>query len=483
MRRPVLAVALVTLAAALAGRVPARADGPAPAPVPGATPSPLSSTDIDWQPALVGAFASAKKESRPLFIAINAERVDGKSRVEPAAKELRENTYHDPAVVKKSREFVCVLVRPGDANADYAELRTRFGIDGDIVSPQHLFGHADGTLISRKEYWSYGTGAASVDALIALMDAALVAHRAKLGLGTPGATGTAEEQRAAWIRERVQKIREGSADRPARDAAIGELVHGDRKGDGIAALCALLLEPKKDADTAAAIVRSLGKPGLEAAVPAVALMLDDTTDEVRSNAAVTLEYIGSATAIDPLTKRLAKEHDEFVRNNCCRALGRCGAKQEKQEKQEIVRKLLLRELATAKTNKLSTGPSIGLSYFTKDAEAARGIEKILLPGVDWQKRAFALYALTEIRDPKSAEFVQEKIVKTEKNQAAIQFLIAVAAVLSASDADGESQKAVTRGIESALGTLGDIGGPARLNRDQSEFTPNGEFVARKGRGR
>ena len=209
----------------------------------------------------------------------------------------------------------------------------------------------------------------------------------------------------------------------------------------------------------------------------VAQMMDDTNDDVRSNAAVTLEYIGSATAIEPLTKRLPKEHDEFAHNNVCRALGHCGAKQ------EAVRKTLLRELATAKTNKLSAGPAIALSYFRGDAEAARGIEKVLAPGVDWQKRAFMLYALTEIRDPKSAEFVQEKVVKNEKNQAALAFLTSVVAVLAGTDTTGDAQRTMTKGVESALGTLGDIGGSARLNRDQTEFQPNGEFVPRKGRGR
>jgi hypothetical protein len=476
MRRLTVRLAAIVLATALGSGRAARADGPAPSPAPAPSSSPASPY-VDWQPSLVSGFEAAKKQNRPIFIAINAEHVDGKSRFEPAAKELRENTYLDPAVVKKSREFVCVFVKPDANSADYGELRSHFAIDGIVVSPQHIFAHADGTLIERKEYWSFGAGAASVEALLGMMDAALLSHRAKLGLKTPGVSGTVEEQRAAWIRERIQKVRDGAADHASRDVAIGELVHGDKQGDCVPPLCALLLEPKKDPDTTAAIVRGLGKPGLEAAVPTVVQMLDETSDDVRSNAAVTLEYIGSASAIDPLTKRLSKEHDDFTRNNCCRALGHCGAKQ------EAVRKTLLRELATAKTNKLSAGPSIGLSYFTKDAEAARGIEKILLPGVDWQKRAYALYALTEIRDPKSAEFVQEKVVKTEKNQAAVQFLLSVVAVLSGKDADGEAQKSVNRGIESALGTLGDIGGPARLGRDPTEFAPNGEFVARKGRGR
>jgi len=464
---------LPAIALALVRGLPVHAGGPPPTPA----PPPAASPYIDWQPGVIAAFDTAKKEGKPLFLAINAERVLGKARVEPAGKELREHTYLDPAVVAKSRAFVCILLRPDGTGADYDELRARLGIQGEIVSPQHVFVHADGALIDRKEYWSHGAGAASVTALLGLMDAALVAHRAKVDMNAPGAVGTPEERRAAWIHDRIAKVRAGGSEPAARDVSVQELVRGDQQGDCVTPLCALLLEPKRDPGTAVAILRGLGKPGLVAAVAPAAQMLDDSTDAVRSNAAVTLEYIGSATAIEPLTKRLTKEKDELVRNNCCRALGHCGAKQ------EAVRKALLRELQTAKSNRLSTGPAIGLSYFDRDPEAARGIEKILAPGVDWQKRAFALYALTQIRDPKSAEFVREKVLKTEKNQAAIPFLTAVVAVLAGTDAGGQAERDVTRGMESALGTLGDNGGDARKGRDQSEFVPNGEFVPRAGRGR
>ena len=430
MRRVTLALTLV--ATVSLGALPARGGGPPPSPAP--APSPY----IDWQPSVLGAFETAKKEGKPLFLAINAAHVDGKARVEPAGKELREHTYLDAAVVAKSRAFVCVLLRPDGTGAEYDELRARLGIEGLIVSPQHVFVHADGTLIERKEYWSFGAGQASVTALLAMMDSALAAHRAKTEMGTSPASGTPEEQRAAWIRERLLKARAGVAERAARDVAIQELVHGDKQGDCVVPLCALLSEPKRDLDAVVAILRGLGKPGLVAAVAPTAQMLDDSTDAVRGNAAVTLEYIGSAAAIEALTKRLTKEKDELVRNDCCRALGRCGAKQ------EAVRKTLLRELATAKANRLSAGPAIGLSYFEGDAEAARGIEKVLGPGVDWQRRAFALYALTRIRDPKSADFVREKLLKTEKNQAALPFLGAVVSVLSGTDPAGQSERTVTR---------------------------------------
>src|SRR5204862_4017715 len=160
--------------------------------------------------------------------------------------------------------------------------------------------------------------------------------------------------------------------------------------DCVGPLCAVLLEIKKDVEVQVAVVRALGKPGLDAAVPALVELLDAKDDDLRSNAAVTLEYVGSATAVDGLMKRLPKEKDEFTFNNCCRALGRCGAKQ------DAVRKALLREVVTAKSDKTAAGPAIGLAYLSKDADAARGVEKALEKGGRWQKRTFLLYTLTEI---------------------------------------------------------------------------------------
>jgi hypothetical protein len=447
----------------------ARADGPTPAPVPAVDPSPY----IDWQPTLVSGFEAAKKLGKPLFIAINAEKVDGKNQIEPAAKELRENTYHDSAVVGKSREFVCVLMKPDANSADYGELRGRFSIDGVVVSPQHIFAHADGSLIDRKEYWSYAAGAESVTALLGLMDAALTAHRAKLATPAGSAAGTPDEQRAAWIRERITKVRDTSAERAIRDLAIKDLAKGDQKGDCIDPLCTAMLDLKKDTETQISILKALGRPGLEIAVASVLQLLDAKSDDVRSNAAVTLEYIGSAQAIEPLTKRLGHEKDEFTYNNCCRALGRCGTKQ---EKSEAVRKTLLREAGTGKSDKVAAGPAIGLAYFEKDAEAARGIEKILEKGPSWQKRTFLLYALTEIDEPKSGDFVKEKILKTEKNPYALAYLNNVIAMLSKSDEAGTARSGVEGGVGFAIGALGGVGGNARRDRDQTEWKPKGDFA-------
>ncbi len=466
---------LFSIAALLSLVAPCRAED-AKAPPAAAEPMP---EEILWMQDVPAAFERAKKDAKPLLIAINAAFVDG-GKAEPAGKELRDHTYKAKEVVAKAQLFVCALLKPDATSADYAELRTRFGMDGLVVSPQHIFVHADGTLIGRHEYWPHAHGQPSVDALLKLMDEALAAHKAKTGAGggpVPTDPAAGVDARAAWIREQVAKLRDTTLDFATREVAGKELIKGDQKGDCLDPVCTFLLDAKKDTELQVALVRALGKPGLEFVVPTLCQLLDDRSDELRSNVAVTLEYVGSVRAVEPLTKRIGKEKDEYTWNNCCRALGRCGVKQ------EAVRKFLLREATTAKSDKLSAGPAIGLAYFERDAEAARGVEKIVEKGSSWQKRAFLLYTLTEIKDPKSGDFVREKVLKHEKNQMALGFLNAVVGVLTGSDETGTAQGTVEGGVGYAVGSLGGVGGSARIGRDQSEFKPKGEFAGRGPGGR
>jgi hypothetical protein len=477
-RRTVLVPSALVAATLLLSE--ARADEATPPPAAGAA------KEIAWvQGGLPTAYARAKEQGKPLLIALNAALVDG-GRPEPAGRELRENTYRDPAVVAKSAEFVCALLKPDGTSSDYGELRTRYGMQGQVVSPQHVFAYPDGSLIARHEYWPHAHGAPSVTALIALMETALAAHRSRLATPQAGAPdAAASEQRAAWIRDTLARVRRGSAEAPVRDAAIGELVKGDRKGDCIEPLGQVLVESKKDAGTQVAIVRALGKPGLEVAVAPVLMVLDSPHDLVRSNAAVTLEYIGSPRALEALTKRLPHEKDEVIANNFMRALGRCAvhAEAKKDGRVDAAKKVLLREMNAAKNDKAATGSIIGLAYFEKDADVARAVEKLAKKD-GGLKRTFLLWTLTEIRDDKSADFVRKEILPNESRPYVLPFVQAVVAVLAGEDLDGSAKGRVEGGVGYVLSVLrGSIGGDARRGRDQSEFKPKGEIEPRGFGGR
>ena len=459
-------------------------------------------TEIAWAPTLSDAFAAAKKEGKPVFIAINSTRVDG-GKAEPAGKELREHTYKDAAVIAKSKAFSCALLLADGSSADYAEIRQRFGVEGTIVSPQHLFAYPDGTKLDRREYWPYGTGASAVTALIDMMNSALKAVDLLKNGGTPpppteptpapgtdkpgeaaprgdpSKAGAPSEARADWIRTMIENVRKGSAAKDARDAAIKQLAASDQKGDCFEPLCNVMIEAKKDTETQIAILKVLGRNGLVIAAPATWSLLDEKDDDVRSNAAVTLEYIGDPRAAEPLAKRIRSEREETIHNNMCRALGRCGANLEDVAKRDGVRKALLHEIEASKSPKGSAGPIIGLAYFEKDADAARGIEKLLKKEGDWTKRCAMEWTLCEIGDPKSGEFVKKEIwPQQSKNAYAKPFADAVVAYLS-DMGDTTAKGAVDGGFDFAARSLAIGTDSARRGREaaQTDWKPKGEVAA------
>ncbi len=495
-----LVVAFVAVAVLAGSSSPVVADGTAAPKGPALPPLPTVKPEIAWHPKVADAIAAAKRDGKPLFVAINASKVDG-GKAEPAGRELRDNTYRDPAVVEKSKGFACVIVYADASGTDFDELRSRFPLGSLIVSPQHIFAYSDGTLYEKREYWSHAHGQPSVDALLDMMTRALAAEAAHAGTpplaappapvaptgpavpvdpamaGEPGMAADpaapATDLRAAWIEKAIDRIK-ATADALARASAIREFLAQDQKDDCVHALLSLAIEAQKDTALRIAIVRGLGRPGLEVAVPTLLGFLDEKVDDVRSNTIVSLEYIGSQTAVEALTKRLSREKNEQIYANVCRALGRCGAKL------ETARKQLVRELGSSRNDVQFAGAAIGLAHFEKDADAARALEHEIKKNGAGNKRGFALWALTEIMDPKSAEFVKKEVLANEKNVWVRPFVSAVYNILSDNAGEG-SGTAVSGGMSYIVGTIpGGIADSARRGREDAGYQPKGEF---QGRGR
>ena len=483
------------------GRTPARAEDVEAKP----------GDSITWVKTLKPAFEQAEKEQKPLMICINSERVDG-GRVESAAKELREKTYRDPRVVTRSRQFVCAFLTSEGSSDDFGELRARYKIDGLIVSPQHIFARPDGTLLfPRQEFWPHGTGENSIKALLALMDDALAKEKAAKSLPAPapgapaaggdpapGAPGTpappappgagapAGEQ-AAWLAEMTKAITAGPVE--TRREALRRLLAEDKDGTFLKAILDVLpaLVTAKDVAAQEDVIRALGRPGLKAAVAAVSGYLDAKEIGLRANAAVTLEYIGAPEAVDALRKRVDNEKVELIVSHLLRAIGRCGAGDAK------VRNFLERQMKSAKEDIPCMGATVGLAHFAKDASAARAIEDEygkLAPlsggrrgwsmGGGAAKGAFFAWALAEVGDPKSADFIRKKKLPQYENQqwpgigAVVKYLEAVAQVC-----DGNAEKAseVDAGIQGTLSFFN--GNPLmddyRRNRDGAGFVPKADW--------
>lgn len=466
---------------------------------------------VTWIRTLSDAFAAAKEQDRPLMICINSEVVDG-GRREPAAKELREKTYKDPSIVTLSRQFVCAFLTAEGSSEDFGELRLRFGIDGEIVSPQHIFAYPDGTLITRKEYWPYGRGQGSVSALKDLMQKALSADRSRRGLpdSTPPEDGEPAdgaddppvgdevpeapedaEARATWILEQRKRVLEG--DPLGRQTALKALVLADQGGDTLAFLIELLDEWKKDALRLVDVVRVLGRPGLDDAAKPLTKLLGHKDDSIRANTAVSLEYIGCDDAVSSLMKYAKREDDTAIANHMYRALGRCGVGQAK------VRSFLVKMVQGGKSNSASYGPIIGLAYFEQDSKTAREVEKLMkkegIPGGrrgGWRggtKRALLTWCLTEVgfNDRKSAKFMREDFIPiVAANAYAAEFVDFFVAAAECCEGNAEAKDDVNTGVRWALGRArtgrAALMDDARRDRDDTGFEPKADDLMGGGGG-
>jgi hypothetical protein len=235
----------------------------------------------------------------------------------------------------------------------------------------------------------------------------------------PGAPESGPE-RAAWIAERLAKV---TATGKERDRALEELVTADKDGDCTAPLIALIPEHEKDKEisTLWGLIRALGRPGMDSAALPIAGLLKHKDPTIVANAAVSLEYIGSAEkkVISALRRLADKSKDEAIANHAYRALGRCGHEDAK------IRTLLLKQAGSAKSEFASYGPCMALAYFEGDEKAMRGVEKILktigVPGgrrgggQNSVKRGLVSWTLASIGDKKSAEFMDEELIAGLKN--------------------------------------------------------------------
>ncbi len=462
-----------------------------------ALPAAAQSVGVAWQTDLTEAFAAAKEQQKILMVCVNAKQVDGETREEPAGKGLREVVYKDSRFVNRSREFVCALLTPESKDG---ELRL-LGIEGRLVSPQHIFVDPDGTrILLRKEYWSHGRGEAAVTALLEMMDEA----KAKLAApaeapvpaeGAPAAPPPGSDERAAWIAERIREIVTGQ--KRQRAATIDLLLRNDSEGDTKRYLFALLEEHKKDLPLLADLLRGLGRDQLLDAAAPVAAFLTHKEEALRGMAAVSLEYIGSRekAVVAALIGAAGREPDDAIANHMYRALGRCGAGEAK------ARELLLKKCEQGKSEFASYGPAIGLAYFEKDKKAAAGVEKQLkkigIPGgrrgggENTVKRGVLGWTLACIGDPKSGPFVREELLAKLENVQAFwvdglrRFYETVA---RACEGDAAALPAIEEGVRGIVAfTKGaemerygaetrHLIDDYRKDRPNGNFTPKGEFL-------
>lgn len=453
------------------------------------------------------AFKQAKELDKPLMICINSKVVDS-GRREPAAEKLRNEIYTDKAVIEKSLSFVCAFLTSAGSSEDFGELRARFGIEGLIVSPQHIFVHPDGQkVLLRKEYWPYGGGERGVKSLLGMMDSALQSWKPKQPEseeGTPESEAPpteqppalapeAAEERAKWIAKHLELVKT-THDEP-RWQALMALVRADDKEtrDCTKPLVELIPEYEKSREEyrrLAHIVKALGVNELEHAAEPISDLLDHKDDAVRAHAAVSLEHIGSndKKVVAALRKRATREKDIAIANHMFRALGRCGAGDKK------VRSVLDKAASSPKEERAAYGPIIGLAYFKGDKKASAACEKLLKKlghpaavgrrggGRSVMRRYLLGWALAEIGLERGADYVQEEILATMDRYES-RWLRVIRAYWKAVEAccrgDTSGMDTITGGINRVMGFMGGDVNPFmdeyRIEREHSGFSPKAEW--------
>ena len=435
---------------------------------------------IQWAKDVPSAFMQAIKQKKVVLLCLGAPDliVDGEVQG-TLSKLVRDRLYKNSLVVEASRKFVCVLL-----TKDYEKLmREQFGMKPPIAVPQHVFAHPRHVKGERplytRQFWQFQSEEQGAKAFIGHMKTAL--RRFEVKEAMPKLPKDTPEARAAWIPKVARLVRDGNPE--YRAEALDQLRKRDRDGDCVKALVPLIdtFAAANDKQRLLDVLRYAITPD---AVDVIHPLLDHDDRGLRGTAAVTLEYIGAKASVDPLLARIKREKDDGVANHLYRAVGRCGAGD------DSVRKKLLRKAAPAKGEDFPRfGAVIGLAYFAGDAKAARGLERNLTKlGLPFQTgskakeflRALTVWALSEIRDPKSGAYVQKKLLdKLAKDppRGADAVMTFYGAVARTCEGHEGLQEEIDKGIEAYRwrDRAGDLVDGARTGRDMQKFKPKAEW--------
>lgn len=404
----------------------------------------------DWEKA----FAESRESGRPVMVCINSK--DGEIANERAAKD----TYHDPEFVELSRRFVMVIVstvghaedgvacpRFGGVTCEqhlacWKELKARHGTvfspggTGEMISPQHAWFQADGTLLRRKEYEL--TKAELLQRMRAVLDGGAKEpsagpEPAPGGEGPPPSGDPKDAPLTDMERAQLERVKTGDAE--TIQAALAGLLESGKSV--VHAELALLLQNKGNADRKCAILAALGKAVALPTRTAVEERLQDPDEKVRSFAAVALERLGQKESVEPLLERVKKERDTNARKNMARALGFCGGR----VAHEQAAKQLVKMLRSDKQNLVRKYSAIAMRYF--EGEAAKlvlpALEKEALEVKDRNVRSGVVYALAHIGNTATTIPVLEKLLEKQHDEYAAAYLRgAIAMVRTGSGDMGEA---------------------------------------------
>ncbi len=384
-----------------------------------------------WQPSLAKALAAAEEKGIAVMIALNLDgergnqgMVDGVYRSADVRK-AAENCVVAIASLGKHTEIKddvtgrTVCSRFGSVTcAEHQELERiiredwlKRGPKDDVESPRHFFLAPDGRILFQRT-WTVGS-----EELAAMMTrASELCSPLTLQLwDTP-------DGRLARALDPLPFLRQ---------TALTDLLskNDDALDSQLAAAAAKAKDPVVRADVAGALIRAEGGKRLAHA----AMFLTDKDVTVRVKTATALEYKPRADAVNTLLARAAKEREARVRSALYRALGACGAGEER------VRDLLLK--ACKKKKDVASGHAIvALAPWAADAAVIKTLVKMPWGKYSLPQRKAATWVLGLCGDKDLIPRLEE----LAKENKALEYLAPMAAKRLAGTCDEKAYMGASR---------------------------------------
>ncbi len=393
----------------------------------------LAQNQIRWAKSLDVALATAKSEKKPILICVNMDN-------DAANDRFVKEHYRDAKVVAKSRQFVCLFISKfrhqpdsdghcpragfiscGDHVAAELAVRKTYFNSNEVVAPQHVFLRPNGKLLRSKLYF------VTKAELLALWDSVLgelfpkrlakTETKAKSGdkkKDTPARTKEAGEGEKT-ARELKALIIQSTFKNKIKELAR-QLIKRDKDQEAKTVLAELLSDKKAPVIRLSGMALAYGFKGDKAGIVVLEELLKHSDPLVRSHVAVAFEDTAEETAVRPLIAQLKKEKEERVRKNLVRALGTCGPNT------KTVEAVLLKSLRD-KSRLVQRNAAIALGNFEVGSKAEKYLLTMALRSGGGrrgggrgrrQSNQAALYALVQMGSTTAKEKAEKQIGRGKK---------------------------------------------------------------------
>ena len=390
-------------------------------------PGTASSGGIEWQASYELALTKAKAENKVVFVAVN---MDGERANERMVREV----YRDKVITKLAGETINLV----SSNNTHGSGKTcsRFGsiscvehrqvdvqvrgnvlapdADGFVIAPQHVFLAPDGSPILSVPYgvteaeleWCFVTALRSVDEDLTLKMSSKARPPARLvmdgvfeGAGGESSQPLTREEalelikelkkgRAGGMQEKIKQL--ATADEPEAREFLTSILRAGRGGGGRRG------GGRGGEDRRGELLRWIGAHSPPSYWEVAAEFLNAGEEELRAEAVVAMEQLGSPDSLREVSGRVGKEKDPQIKKNLYRALGAVGSDDSR------ARATLLKRARDGRDELLQANALLGLGTLAPDED----IDDFLRETVAEEEESAQVAALLAIGLTRNAEWIE-----------------------------------------------------------------------------